>query len=112
MSTTSSSSTSTINLSAIPFRVTVKEVRSARYSSPEDKAEVAQSQWYTPGLIRPLSWDDRREGVDTILLENNEELRLVSSGMQSVPQPGWSLLITGGDPQNGYTWTLYGIKST
>ena len=95
--------------SSLPCRVTVSRVVTARYHSPDEKAEVAESQWFTPGLERPLSWDNRKDGVDTVIVDGNLELRLMSSGMQSVPQPGWSLLLTGGSSESGYTWTLYGI---
>ena len=58
---------------------------------------------------RPLNWDERFGGVDVIETTEGEKLTLASSGQQSSPQPGWTLMITGEKSGVGLTWTLYGI---
>ena len=63
---------------------------------------------YSAGF-RPLSWDDRKAGVDIIETVEGEVFRLSSSGQQSCPQPGWEIVLTGGDGEQGYGWTLYGL---
>lgn len=85
----------------LPRRVVVRSVIDSRYE---------------PGT-RPVNWDERREGVETVEVEGEGRIRLFSSGGQSSPAPGWELLLTdrshanptlGDDP--AYVWTLYGIK--
>ena len=76
-----------------PFQVQVRKVVQSRYD----------------GSGRPASWDNRRSGVDTVQTSDGQTLRLLSDGGQSVPTEGWVLMITGGDGQQGYRWTLYGI---
>ncbi len=76
-----------------PFRVQVESIVSSRY----------------PGHERPLSWDERREGVDVVKTSDQKTLRLLSDGGQSPPQPGWIILISGGDESTGYRWTLYSM---
>jgi hypothetical protein len=61
------------------------------------------------GGERPLSWDDRKEGIDVVRAITGEEVRLKSTSMQSPPKPGWVILLTGGNASEGYSWTLYGI---
>lgn len=107
--THSSSSSAATTALSLPARVKVSEVVSGRYSTESEQSIVRDSQWYVAGLTRPLNWDDRRAGVDLIKLEDGSQIKLNSSGMQSVPQPGWVLLLTSGNQSEGYTWTLYGI---
>jgi hypothetical protein len=59
-------------------------------------------------LNRPLSWDERRDGIDVIETMSGETVKLKSSGMQSVPKPGWTLMLTSSEDDT-YAWTLYGI---
>lgn len=87
----------------LPARVQVAELVSSRYSGNDTGKGADRSQQ------RPPSWDDRREGVDVVRTLSGETVRLYSSAMQSPPQPGWVVLITGGCGETGYTWTLYGI---
>lgn len=77
-------------------RLSVSELLCSRYAGGE----------------RPLSWDDRKEGVDVVRAVTGEEVRLKSTSMQSPPKPGWVILLTGGDDVAGYSWTLYGITPT
>ncbi len=63
---------------------------------------------YKPGS-KPLSWDDRSNGVDIVLDVNGEELVLDSRGDQSTPDVGWEIFIDG-KSDVGFTWTLYGIQ--
>ncbi len=95
----------------LPARLEVAEVLESRYSSSLDKEKIAKDQWFVPELQRPLSWDDRVEGVDVVRAASGEVLRLRSSGMQSVPKPGWVVVLTSGDEAGGYTWTLYGLPT-
>ncbi len=81
-----------------PCRVTVKSVVSSRYG---DNLKQGES--------RPLSWDQRKEGRDIIISESGENIPLFCDGGQSVPQPGWVLLLTDGDTNLGYRWTLFGM---
>ena len=73
--------------------VSVKSVVSSRY----------------PSGRRPLQWDERKEGIDVIRTTSGEELKLLSDGQQSPPEPGWTLMLTGGSAAAGYHWTLYGL---
>ena len=91
---------------AIPSRVTVNTVVTSRYNSSSLKSQDSEDY----SLVRPLSWDERVSGSDTITTDDGETLILLSEGMQSVPQPGWVLLLTGGSPEKGYSWTAYGLK--
>ena len=81
----------------LPTRVVVQSVVSSRYEPGE----------------RPISWDDRREGIEVVAITGGEQLQLYSSGGQSTPAPGWEVLLTeatqGTDQQAAYSWTLYGI---
>jgi len=61
------------------------------------------------GGFRPLSWDNRKNGIDLVETVEGEVLRLASSGQQSCPQPGWEIVLTGGDGERGFGWTLYGL---
>ncbi len=95
----------------LPARVKVTEVISGRYSTEVEQAVVKDSQWFVADLNRPLNWDDRKAGTDIVKLDDGSEIKLNSSGMQSVPKPGWVLLLTSGDEVSGFKWTLYGITS-
>jgi hypothetical protein len=88
----------TLNLHA---KVQVAEVLCSRYDGGHLTVEGVS--------YRPPGWDERREGLDTVRTTGGEVLRLVSSGSQSVPKPGWVIVVTGGSFESGYTWTLYGI---
>jgi hypothetical protein len=81
----------------LPRRVEVLGVLSSRYT-PHGGAE------------RPQSWEGRIGGIDTVQVGGDETIRLVSSPMQSVPKPGWVLMLTSGDATTGYEWTLYGMS--
>jgi hypothetical protein len=70
-------------------------------------AEVIRSRY--PYEDRPLSWDERIEGIDVIRTSDDEVIRLFSDGMQSPPKKGWVVVLTGGSDESGYSWTLYGI---
>ena len=74
-------------------RVQVSRVISSRYA----------------GDSRPVSWDLRQAGVDTVEVSGGEVIKLASTPMQSPPRPGWVLMLTGGD-EAGYSWTLYGMS--
>ncbi len=101
----------------LPARVQVSELVSSRYGSSWDlggkgcgshsSGDLSESRG--GATQRPLSWDERREGIDVIRTVSGETVKLYSSAMQSPPQPGWVVLITGGSGETGYTWTLYGI---
>ena len=93
----------------LPARVQVAGVLQSRYGSSGDTTTIAESKWYVPELVRPLSWDDRIDGIDLVCTTGGEVIKLLSSGMQSVPRPGWVLMLVGGDIDEGYRWTLYGI---
>lgn len=80
-------------MSALPRLVTVSSIVSSRYSENR----------------RPQSWDERTPGVDVIRDSSGSELRIVSDGQQSPPQPGWVIQLLGGDHTAGYRWTLFGI---
>ncbi|RMG42821.1 MAG: hypothetical protein D6719_05360 [Candidatus Dadabacteria bacterium] len=80
-------------LDSIPVRIKVKEILSSRYNNNK----------------RPLSWDERKDGNDIVRSEDGRILNLFSNGQQSPPQPGWVILIKGGDADKGYNWTLYGM---
>ena len=80
----------------LPRRVIVKRIVSSRYAEN----------------LRPLSWDERKEGEDTIESGDGATVKLLSDGQQSPPKPGWVLLLTSGDDSVGYRWTLYGIRPT
>lgn len=70
-------------------------------------ASVVSSRY--PDGFRPLSWDERRDGIDVIRTTEGAELRLRSDGGQSAPKAGWEIVLSDGDAHAGYRWTLYGI---
>ena len=80
---------------AFPFRILVSKVISSRYDDLK-------------GGGRPDNWDLRRSGVDIIQSAAGESLKLSCDGGQSTPHPGWVIMVTGGDSEKGYRWTLYG----
>jgi hypothetical protein len=86
-------------------KVQVAEVITSRY---DQGAQISQD---TRTGYRPPAWDGRREGLDTVRTSSGEILRLFSTGAQSIPKPGWVIVITGGTFEEGYTWTLYGIPA-
>ena len=80
----------------LPRRVHVSSVVQARYA---------------PGA-RPISWDERRAGIEKICTKDGESLLLFSNGGQSSPAPGWEILLTKQTETEGasaFEWTLYGI---
>ncbi len=65
---------------------------------------------------RPLSWDQRRDGIDVITSQAGEDIRLWSDAGQSPPQAGWVILLTSEGERadkahDGYRWTLYGLPA-
>lgn len=62
-----------------------------------------------PSAERPESWDNRVSGVDVVAVAGGQTLRLNSTPMQSPPKPDWVLMLTGGDSEHGFSWTLYGM---
>ncbi|NDC38492.1 MAG: hypothetical protein EBZ48_10625 [Proteobacteria bacterium] len=80
-------------IETLPVRLEVEELVQSRY----------------PGGTRPLSWDDRMEGVDVVRGSDGSLRKLRSDGGQSPPNRGWVIMLTSGDPEHGYSWTLYGL---
>lgn len=76
----------------LPRLVRVKSANSSRY----------------PDLKRPESWDARVAGIDTIQTTDGSTIELISDGGQSVPEVGWSLMLTELEG-SAYRWTLYGL---
>lgn len=83
---------------SLPRRVRVAEILNGRYA---------------PGK-KPVSWDERKAGIEKIKTADGETLTLYSGGGQSTPAPGWELLLT--KEQNDregapvVQWTLYGLR--
>lgn len=77
----------------LPRRVTVGDILSCRYAPGE----------------RPVSWDERKPGYETIRTTTGEVIKLASSGGQSSPAKGWELLLTKKADQDAVEWTLFGI---
>ena len=82
------------DLSNLPARVVVAETVSGRYDSGS----------------RPENWDDRVSGTDVIRTSDGVTVTLQSDGMQSTPDSGWVLMLTDGDNEKGFHWTLYGLS--
>lgn len=80
-------------VTALPCRIAVSSLLESRYGSEE----------------RPLSWDERRSGLDVVRTGEGLTLKLHSNGGQEPPRSGWVLLLMGGNEQEGYSWTLYGL---
>ncbi len=95
MATDSAINMAPFSLENLPVKVTVSSIVEGRYSGP-----------------RPASWDQRIAGHDLVTLADGSVIKLQSEGGQSVPQPGWVLMITSGDANTGYSWTLYGLPLT
>lgn len=98
--------------------MSIGEVASNRSVSPPCRVQVERllESRYGVGSVevggavpRPLSWDERVDGVDIVELADGSTIRLKSNGQQNPPHPGWTLLLTSGDASSGYSWTLYGI---
>ena len=84
---------------ALPKRVVVSRVLSGRYK---------------PGS-RPVSWDKRKDGIESVVTSTGETIRLLSNGGQSTPSENWELFLTDENLDSegtSYSWTLYGIKPT
>lgn len=83
---------------SLPRRVCVSEIISSRYQAGE----------------RPISWDERLDGIEQIKTDSGEVLKLYSNGGQSSPSVGWELLLIDqvqfAEEKNAFSWTLYGIK--
>ena len=82
---------------ALPKRVLVSQVLAGRYA---------------PGS-RPVSWNDRKEGIESIITSEGDTIQLFSNGGQSTPSKNWELLLTKADrssPDPTFSWTLYGVK--
>ena len=85
----------------IPRTVKVKEILNSRYQ---------------PGT-RPISWDERAAGDESVIIDTGEEIRLYSTGGQSSPTPGWMIVLTGiannarPDSLETFHWTLYGLPA-
>lgn len=79
--------------SSLPLKASVTGVLSSRYAASS----------------RPAEWDRRISGIDKIETKEHGTISLNSDGSQSVPEPGWTIVLTDGDEQQGYRWTLYGI---
>lgn len=68
-----------------------------------------------PNGLRPLDWDARHDGIDEVEVSvlgkghSTMVIRLASTGQQSPPEVGWTILLFKGDQSSGYSWTLYGI---
>ena len=80
-------------LEHIPARLEVEQLVESRYQ----------------GGQRPLSWDARTEGADVVRTVDGKVLKLASDGGQSPPRRGWIIMVTGGNAETGYEWTLYGL---
>lgn len=81
---------------SLPRRIVVSHVLSGRY----------------PPGSRPVSWDERREAIETVTATDGQTLRLYSNGGQSTPSENWELLLTSENHDAdgpAYSWTLYGL---
>lgn len=81
-------------MTKLPRRIIVEQLIEGRY----------------PAGQKPISWDERREGIELVQTSSGEQIRLASNGGQSTPAKGWELLLTSLDPSsNASKWTLYGL---
>lgn len=94
----------------LPTKVIVNSVQSNRYSKDENSENNMLGK-------KPLSWDKRIEGYDLVNASINDDkdktginIKLLSDGGQCVPAPGWTLMLTSGNQDKGYEWTLYGFE--
>lgn len=81
-------------ITKLPVRIKVQEVLSSRYEGQHH---------------RPANWDRRKSGVDVVKTTDGQTIKLQSDGGQSPPQKDWVVLLSKGDAQSGYIWTLYGM---
>lgn len=88
----------------LPARIQVQEIISSRYGNA-----YKAGQRFDDRLPRPLSWDERIEGIDVVKSVDGASIKLASSAMQTPPQSGWVLLLTDGSAEAGFRWTLYGM---
>lgn len=95
---------------SLPFRIEVSKVVSSRYDDSGVLQQIESDRDFSSSLKRPASWDLRRNGVDLVIDQEGREFRLYSDGGQSVPEPGWILLLTGLNSDKEYLWTLYGMS--
>lgn len=77
----------------LPRTVIVSELLSSRYQDNK----------------RPLSWDVRKAGFDSIRTTEGELITLHSSGQQTPPHSGWIIMLRDEVEGGGYSWTLYGM---
>ena len=77
----------------VPARVCVSDIISSRYIDNQ----------------KPLSWDERRDGLDVVRTMDGQVLRLLSDGGQAPPREGWELMLTEDGGNDSYRWTLYGM---
>lgn len=80
---------------SLPAKITVAKLVSSRY----------------PNARRPESWDDRKEGIDVVQAAENGQVKLLSDGQQSPPREGWVIMLTDGNANEGFRWTLYGMPA-
>lgn len=85
----------------LPASIVVQRVFTSRYPNLEKN--------FYNCLKRPLSWDERVSGTEEIMTECKQRILLNSTGQQPTPEPGWKLVLTGGNSTEGYEWTLYGL---
>jgi len=99
------------SLEALPVRLEVAKIESSRYPSTGASMNGASFNAANSSAPpkRPLSWDDRVEGIDVIVTTAGKRVQLWSDGQQSPPLPGWGIIVTGGDATAGYRWTLYSL---
>jgi len=93
------------SLPKVPVQLQVSDLINSRYN-PEGGDFQNDSR---ESNKRPSSWDLRKAGVDIVRTQDGQILKLFSDGGQSPPQRGSVLVIMGGDSEQGYTWTLYGL---
>lgn len=72
---------------------------------------------YSPGS-RPVLWEERHSGVESVRTTEGDEVKIYSNGGQSSPAPGWELLLlktrinpaaSDGSDAGAVLWTLYGL---
>ena len=105
-------------MTKLPRKVIVKTVSKSRYDACSDASIIS-----VPKVIlgeKPIDWDNRIAGQDSVVVytesdccnteAGTETILLNSLGDQSTPAPGWVLMLTDGNSETGYSWTLYGFK--
>jgi hypothetical protein len=78
----------------VPSRIRIEKLLNGRYQAG----------------TKPVSWDERIQGVDICIDSEGSEIHLQSSGDQSTPAPGWELLLTDVNDKGEFSWTLYGVS--